>query len=217
MKKNHLNYLIALSAIAAIVASQLNIDNAFMVLKPLTTILIILIVVKFSEAGFSNLTTMTAIALIACLGGDVFLMKEQYFVYGLGSFLIAQLLFTFIFYKFSNGKLYFTPLLILIAVGAFSYRTFLPMLGDLAIPVAIYNICILLMCWLGVNACLSRRDTLGLSLAIAAVLFVFSDTMIAVNKFVQPFDLSSVLILSTYWLSISIIANAVSGSFSKTK
>jgi len=146
----------------------------------------------------------------------VLLMKEQYFVYGLGSFLLAQLMFAFIFYKLSNGKLYFKPLLILIVVGVFSYRTFLPLLGELAVPVAIYNICILLMCWQGVNAYLSRRDTVGLALAIAAVLFVFSDTMIAVNKFIQPFDLSSVLILSTYWLSITIIANAVSGSFSKT-
>lgn len=217
MRKTQLNYLIAISAIAAIVASQLNIENVFMVLKPLTTILIIFVVVKFTDANTHNLTTLSTIALIACLGGDVLLMKEQYFVYGLGSFLIAQCLFAFIFYKFSNGKFYFMPLLVLIAIGGFSYRTFLPMLGDLAIPVAIYNICILLMCWQGINAYLSRRDTVGLSLALAAVLFVFSDTMIAVNKFVQPFDLSSLLILSTYWLSIAIIANAVSGSFSKDK
>ena len=217
MTKTQLNYLISISAMAAIIASQLNIESVFMALKPLTTILIIFVVVKFTDANSHSLTILSTIALIACLGGDVLLMNEQYFVYGLASFLIAQLMFAFIFYKFSNGKLYFTPLLILIVIGAFSYRTFLPMLGDLAVPVAVYNICILLMCWQGINAYLSRRDTVGLALAIAAVLFVFSDTMIAVNKFVQPFDLSSVLILSTYWLSIAIIANAVSGSFSKTK
>jgi hypothetical protein len=40
------------------------------------------------------------------------------------------------------------------------------------------------------------------------LLFMFSDSMIAVSKFKMPFAYASALILSTYWLSIGLLANA---------
>ncbi len=43
---------------------------------------------------------------------------------------------------------------------------------------------------------------------IAVVLFLISDSIIALNKSQYAFQLSGVLILSTYWLSISLLANS---------
>lgn len=210
MQKTHLNYLIAVCAITAIAANVLHLKLAFVILKPLTTILIILLLFLYRADNASKVVTITAIALIACLVGDVFLLEEKYFVYGLSAFLLAHLLFIFVFLKLSRGRFYLLPLIILLIFGGISYSQLFPQLGELAIPVAVYTACILLMCWQGVSVYLSRPDQVGRGIAIAAVLFVFSDSIISVNKFLYPFELSTVVILLTYWASIAIIANLAS-------
>ncbi|WP_432264968.1 lysoplasmalogenase family protein [Croceitalea rosinachiae] len=45
-------------------------------------------------------------------------------------------------------------------------------------------------------------------MVFGVVLFMFSDTMIAVNKFKFPLECSGLIILSIYWLAITLIANA---------
>ena len=207
MKIVHLNYLVAATAIAAIFASLLHFDVTFIVLKPLTTILILIVAVKFQASNRSKIGALTIVALLACLAGDVFLLNDDNFVFGLAAFLVAQCLFAFIFYSLAGGRLFATPFLLLMLFGGGAYYMLLPKLDNLAIPVAVYISCILIMCWQGINIWLARRDRTGQALSIAAVLFVFSDSIIAVDKFLLPFDLSVLLILASYWLSIAMIAN----------
>lgn len=67
---------------------------------------------------------------------------------------------------------------------------------------------ILFMAWQGIGMYLKERTTAFAFIAIGVLLFMFSDSMIAVNKFKTPFELSGLVILSTYWLAITLIANA---------
>jgi uncharacterized membrane protein YhhN len=206
MSKLKLNYLIAISACAAIVSQLLSQYLAFSILKPLTSVLVILLVVVYRQDK-SSLTSIVIIGLIACLGGDVLLLDESLFAYGLSSFLLAHLLFTYLFYSLATGRMSYTPLFALLLFAACFYYFLLPQLADLTIPVAVYQLCISIMCWQGINLYLSRRDQVGRWLCIAGFLFVFSDSIIAVDKFLIPFELSGPVILLSYWLSIALIAN----------
>ena len=206
MSKLQLNYLIAIAACAAISSQLLGHDLAFSILKPLTSVLVILLVVLYRQDKSSR-TNIVIVGLIACLGGDVLLLDDSLFAYGLSSFLLAHLLFTYLFYSLAKGRMNYTPLIALLLFAACFYSILLPKLAELTIPVAVYQLCISVMCWQGINLYLSRRDRVGRLLCIASLLFVFSDTIIAVDKFLVPFELSGPVILFSYWLSIAIIAN----------
>jgi uncharacterized membrane protein YhhN len=206
MSKLQLNYLIAISACSAIVSQLLGHDFTFSILKPLTSVLVILLVVLYKQDK-TSITNIVIIALIACLIGDVLLLDESLFAYGLSSFLLAHLLFTYLFYSLAKGRMSYTPLIALLFIAGSFYSILLPKLAELTAPVAVYQICISIMCWQGINLYLSRRDRVGRCLCIAGLLFVFSDTIIAVNKFLIPFELSGPVILLSYWLSIALIAN----------
>ena len=199
------SYTIAVSALIGMFSAYFDQHLLFSIFKPLTTILIILFLV-FNRADTTKYTIMVVIALIACLGGDVLLLNEAHFAFGLGSFLLAHLLFAYLFYCMRGEKLVCWPLLPLVVITGGFYQLLLPHLGDLGVPVAVYQCCIVVMAWLGINVYLSRKNEVGKQLAIAALLFVFSDSIIAVDKFLAPFDFSIVIILTTYWLSIFMIA-----------
>jgi len=81
-------------------------------------------------------------------------------------------------------------------------------LGQFMVPVTVYVVVICFMAWQGIGLFLREKRKEFLWIGIAVLLFMFSDTMIAIAKFKTDFDYSSILILSTYWLSIGLIANA---------
>lgn len=217
MRKTQLNTLVFISAVSAIFALTMRFDSTFAVLKPLTTILVILIPVLFSVDKASGLLKLTVIALIACLVGDVFLLDDTYFVYGLSSFLLAQLLFAAIFCMLSKRQFFLIPLVGVLIFGFASFYLLQPVLAELTIPVAVYTTCICLMCWFSINVYLVRKDKVGRLIVAGALLFVFSDSMISVNKFLFPFELSGIVILTTYWLAIAMLANALSLSLTTKK
>ncbi len=131
--------------------------------------------------------------------GDVLLHIDgvAYFVHGLGSFLIAHLFYIAAFIRqpaFSRSRL---PVLLAIGVfGIIMGVQLFPHLGDMLIPVAAYLFIILAM---GVSAALGRANH---SLVIAgALLFILSDSLIAINRFLTPVPQSDLLIMITYYLA----------------
>ena len=76
------------------------------------------------------------------------------------------------------------------------------------VPVGVYVLVICFMAWQGIGLFLKEKSKPFVWIAVAVLLFMFSDTMIAIAKFKADFAYSSVVILSTYWLSIGLIANA---------
>ena len=221
MINSRLNYSAAAFAVLAIISVSLGYSTAFVVLKPLTTLIIICMAIVAitdqppTETGVklgrsrSRFEYLVVVALVACLIGDVMLLNDAYFVYGLASFLVAHLLLSYMFYDLAGRTIYYLPLVFLLLIGSAFYYVLSPYLAELKIAVAVYSSCILVMCWQGISVFLTRRDSIGRYLMWAALLFVFSDSMIAINKFVIAFQLADVLILSTYWLSIALIANVI--------
>lgn len=209
MNKRLLLILITISAILAMAAQQLQ-HGAFYFLKPLTTILIIYLAWQPWEGQAGNHVKTMLAALVFCLFGDLFLLEDAYFVYGLGSFLFAHLIFAWIFLQLAtvspwSGKS-LIAISVLIIISLVYFQILRPHLGQLQIPVAVYIGCIMFMCWQAIRVYLSQRGPDTLVIAMGALLFVFSDSIIALNKFLLPFSWSGVVILSTYWAAITLLA-----------
>ncbi|MFT6100635.1 MAG: putative membrane protein YhhN [Arenicella sp.] len=198
--------LVFISAMVSVYCQLNQLDGLFIVFKPLTTILIIAALLIWGNRRVPRYLVTLLLALGACLFGDVFLLNDDYFVYGLVSFLIGHLLFCYAFVSLGGFKFYLTPLFILVGVALSFYLYLLPSLGSFAVPVAIYNSVIVLMAWQGVNLLIWNKSFFTGCIALAAVLFMISDSVIAINKFIVPFSWSSAIVLPLYWLSISMLS-----------
>jgi uncharacterized membrane protein YhhN len=212
MRKTTLNVLIFISATAAIMASYADDQRLYWMLKPATTILVILLVLISTYKTIPH-RAILILALIFCLAGDILLLDSDLFAFGLGSFLLAHLLLSYVFYSLSDSRIRIIPLLLLMAMSIMYFKVLAPELEELFLPVAVYFSVIIFMYWQSLRLCLSRGDKYGYAIAIAATLFVSSDSIIAANKFLMPFSASSALILGLYWMSIAIFANLFSGPY----
>ncbi|MBO0321129.1 lysoplasmalogenase [Muricauda sp. CAU 1633] len=199
-----------LSAVSACIAIYLDFTghNLYLLFKPLTTILIVSLLFFAPKQGHPKFKLIMMVAFGFCLLGDILLLNPAYFVFGLIAFLLAHILFIVGFIKHKNFQFHWGSFVLLFAIGGFIFFWLKPDLGDFMIPVLIYVLVITCMAWQGIGLFLRDKGKAYSWIALAVILFMLSDTMLAVNKFKAPFAYSSVLILGTYWLSIGLLANA---------
>ncbi len=143
------------------------------------------------------------LALLFSFLGDVLLMFEgnQFFLSGIGSFLITQISFSYLLFpsfKRSStfNKLLGSVLFLTYFLGLVSFMY--PNLGDFKIPVLIYGFTI---CIFGYFSFLTWRTVEGKSpfIIFGAVLFIISDSMIALNTFYFHEN------IFTYWVMITYV------------
>jgi len=80
--------------------------------------------------------------------------------------------------------------------------TFLsPYLGDMKLPVRIYGIVISFMFLLAMHMLFIKNKNAGIWMMIGALLFVVSDSVLAINKFYRPFEMAGIIIILTYILA----------------
>ena len=179
--------------------------------KPLLMPLLILLVWVNSEGMPRNILLLLFGALIFSWVGDVALLfDEKYpflFMVGLGGFLIAHIQYIILFIK-SAQKVQFTKgITPFVIVLMFGYTMFLIQLlwthlGELQIPVFVYATVLMLM---GVFAVSRQVDNGKLLVILGAVLFVTSDSILAINKFYSPIENGRVLTMLTYTLAQLLI------------
>ncbi|MFI8483078.1 lysoplasmalogenase [Pseudomonas sp. NPDC078700] len=143
------------------------------------------------------------IGLLCSLAGDILLdWPGDLFVFGLGAFLLAHLAYLRAY--FSDCKRPAWPALIIALMVAGSMFSILASagLGPLMIPVLCYATAIGAMLWRAlarVNHPKINRKGAWLA-AVGAVLFVLSDSMIGIDRFVAPFAAAPYAIILSYWL-----------------
>lgn len=201
----YLSILIAFSASIAIFSKWNNIKQLFYFSKPFTTILIIFLAVISSNYRFNAGNWLIVSALFFCLIGDIFLMYESGFIYGLVFFLVGHL-FLIAFFLAKSKTVNFYPLPALTVIGAGLFSLLKDKLGRMKLPVLFYIVTISIMSWLGISLYLTHQNLAGTLIAVGVVLFTFSDTNIALNKFYKAYRLSNFLILSTYYAAIYLLA-----------
>lgn len=147
-------------------------------------------------------------ALVASLAGDVFLMLPgNYFIPGLASFLVAHLFYIALFRQgvpwFSSRR----ALGLTLGLGGAMYAWVWGGLSDpvLRVAVAAYVSVIALMVAQAIGRARVLRDAGARAVGLGACVFMLSDSLIAINRFVQPLPLVSVGVLATYYTAQILI------------
>ena len=156
------------------------------------------------------------LAMLFSFIGDVLLMfmdqGDIWFITGLAAFLLAQLFYiiTYRQYKFKISdeagkgiRMIYT--FIVIGYTVILWISLYPHLEDMLIPVTLYTLTIFTMVIMAIfrHNCTSR---LSFYLVFSgAVIFLISDSMIAINKFMVPILYERLLVIITYMIAQFLI------------
>jgi len=169
----------------------------------------------FSIGVKDKLVIVIILALFFSWLGDVLLMFQNnnglYFIFGLISFLIAHILYILTFRKTSHNfqarTFTYATGFLLVVYGVLLLMLLWPGLGELKIPVTVYTVVIMTM---GFTA-LFRKAIGSSHVLIGAMLFIASDSLLAINKFDSPLFGARLLIMATYILAqYFIVAGMIS-------
>jgi uncharacterized membrane protein YhhN len=153
-------------------------------------------------------------ALFFSFGGDVLLMFDasgmQFFMAGLGSFLLAHICYILFFLKirYTNDPrpdCHYLAAFVTEAIVITFILFMLPYLGSLTIPVIVYAIGISFTLLCAMHAFRFKQQPAGWYCIIGAILFIISDSLIAVGKFYKPIPLGGILVMLTYGLAQAVL------------
>ncbi len=178
--------------------------------KPLTTLLVIAwAFTRGHDAPVQRRRIL--IGLWLSLAGDVFLLwPKEGFLPGLVSFLLAHLAFIAAFsvpVRFGARPWLFAGYGVVALAILSQLWSGVP--AALRLPVVGYVLCLACMAAQAAAWWRSAPSPLARHAAIGGVLFMASDSLLAINKFASPLPLSALWILSTYWLAQLFIAAAL--------
>jgi uncharacterized membrane protein YhhN len=214
-------------SITVLVSTVVEAPLLHLVCKPL-----IMITLGWYYMSSTNSETRNASVLVAiffALIGDTLLMfidrDELFFMLGLAAFLIAHVFYIFSYRQHKNAshpdelqgvqriRLAFP----IILAGSGIVFVLYPHLGSLKIPVLLYALTIVIMV---LNALFryGRTQTASFWMVFfGAVLFMISDSLIALNKFVGAVAAAHLLIMSTYIVAqVLIIEGLLRHKFSNS-
>ena len=183
-------------------------DTIQMVCKPL--IMVMLGIYYAASVEREHRSTALLVAIVFSLAGDVFMLwakqTESYFVLGLASFLIAHI-FYILTYRQHRGEATSDELqgvqrirlaFPVVLAGTGLVVVLYPLLGELRVPVVLYAVVLVGMALQALFR-FGRTTTPSFWLVFAgALLFVLSDSLIAINKFMMPVGHAELWIMSTY-------------------
>jgi len=173
-------------------------------------IIILLINLKIQQ---SFLNWLMLCGLIFSWGGDIMLELPAsggtMFVPGLIFFLLAHIMYLTVFINTPGSnfirKSNALILLPVVIYGAILLAILYGNLREMKVPVIIYAVIILLM----LSGAINRKEKVNQKsywiVLAGAILFVLSDSVIAINKFAYQFSQSGILIMSSYILAQFLI------------
>ncbi len=198
----------AVSAVLCIRGKYSHTQSRIFVFKPLTTVLLIALALT-GGAIRSNYGSLVVVAMVFSLFGDIFLMlPKDRFLQGLLNFLVAHVLLIFAFTLDWPGVTW--GLFLAVAVAALGmYLALASHLGRMKAPVTVYISVIGVMVWVGCERWLGTGSVSGLLAGTGAILFMFSDSVLGLNRFRASFRSADLIVLSSYWVSLWLIALSV--------
>lgn len=196
--------------IAVILSRETGIDWLHYISKPL----LMPILMYFFWINTKPMQSMFAKFIMGALAlswlGDIFMMfqgKEIFFILGLGSFLLAHIFYIVSFTRRKDGKgkgfvlsqpLWMFPFLIF---GGGLYYWLYPDLGEMKAPVVLYATAITMMAITALDRKGRVNDLSFRYIFIGAVLFVISDSLIALNVFKGGLNYEAFFIMAFYCLA----------------
>lgn len=160
------------------------------------------------------------LAMLFSFFGDVLLMfmdhGEIYFITGLSAFLFAQVLYIITYRLYRNKgsnvagwgiRMIYS--FIVIAYTIILWISLFPHLGEMLLPVTLYTLTIFGMVIMAIFR-QNRTSTLSFYLVLSgAVIFLLSDSIIAINKFMVSVFYERLLVISTYMIAQFLITTGL--------
>ncbi len=205
---------------AIIVLAELflmNIDSVFSFhyfTKPLIVGSLIAYFIHHSKHLIKSTKNLTLFALVFSVIGDMLLMftdkSPHYFTSGLVAFLLAHIMYILVFLKKRNPKVKpYGFIALIILYGSILFYVLKNGLGNMLIPVLVYMLVILIMAttafWRKGNV---NKQSFYL-VFIGALFFIFSDSLIALDKFYIPITLARTGIIITYAFAQLLIVSGI--------
>ena len=140
-------------------------------------------------------TVALILAMLASASGDIFLDfdRSAYLKQALGSFLITQLAYVYLFFPLrdvtTQRRWLMPPLVVMTLVLIYQFSL---TAGALFIPVVIYCLVLLAMAF---SALLVKNN---IWINIGGLAFLIADALIGVNRFIISFEYSTIIIVSIY-------------------
>lgn len=171
--------------------------------KPLLMPLLLLGFYTASAKRSGPFFNLIFIALLLSWAGDVLLQMKGMFIPGLISFLLAHVFYIIYFSKTGKGKKgilqlhWMMGIPVLVYILIFLWQLY-PFLDVLKIPVTVYGITIGTMLLMAINTRRKLKNDVSFLFVIGALLFVISDSLLAVNLFALSHIVLSLCVMLTY-------------------
>jgi alkylglycerol monooxygenase len=204
-----LQALLIEAAALATTTGSLGMTQLHQLFKPLAMLLAIAAVSQRMNLPASR--SVFGWLLVAGLGfslaGDCLLILPGWFIPGLVAFLLAHLSYIALFKQglpwFPKPRALFFTLGLGAAMYAFLFDGLSPVLR---IAVGAYVVVIALMAAQAIGRAMVLRDSSSSAVAVGALVFMLSDSLLATNKFAFPLPMAPFWILATYYFAQILIA-----------
>ncbi|MCY9547937.1 lysoplasmalogenase [Lysinibacillus xylanilyticus] len=180
-------------------------ESLILIFKVIPMLLIIILAATPKNLDIKKYQLLIVIGLVFCMVGDYTL---QWFLIGLTSFLIGHIFYIFAFSSTNERQVPTWAKIVLLVYGA-SMAVWIAgtvfSSGEIVLGIAViaYISVILTMGWTAIRTG-STFATIG------ALLFISSDSYLAINKFVMPLPFSHEFIMLTYYSAQILIALSIS-------
>lgn len=208
MRKNIFQKLFLLVTIVYFTGMALQNEAILLICKPLLVTSLLFHFIAATKNHPSTLKIYIIAALVFSIAGDTLLMfvnqNERFFLLGLSAFLLAHIFYIICFHKIKTkeqvaGKWQWS---IIVLIYYFFIISFLmPHLGGMKIPVLVYGLVISFMLFTAMLLYDLNDNKTARYLLTGALLFVISDSVLAINKFYRPLAFSGWMIMTTYVLA----------------
>jgi alkylglycerol monooxygenase len=204
-------------AALATATGALGLTQVHQVFKPLTMLMLMFLVAAQARepSDSRQLKSLLLAALLASLAGDVLLMLPgNYFIPGLASFLVAHLFYLALLQRSAEPAQWFPSRIALAATLVYGTAMYVVLWRGLHGPVlagavAVYVVVIALMAAQALGRAAVLRNRRATLVALGACFFMLSDTLLALNRFVQPLPMVGLWVLGTYYIAQIMIARNI--------
>ncbi|MCX6564885.1 MAG: lysoplasmalogenase [Candidatus Aminicenantes bacterium] len=198
------------ASIATIVADLKECFVPARIFRPTAMAAIILLAAARPAATSGSYRLFITAGLAASLVGDVFMMlPKKKFAAGLVAFFVAHCFYATAFLRAGTARVEITTALPFLLCAFFMMRTLYPRLGALKAPVTLYILAMTAMAVLAAQRYITAGGAPAFSAFAGAMIFIASDVILSVNRFLKKIPLAQLYILGTYFTAQILFALSV--------
>ncbi len=178
--------------------------------KALGTVVILVFALWPTAALSPVYRALVATGLVLSLAGDLFLVRaDRHLLAGMLAFFLAHLMYIGAFFSEAGAP----ARLVVIPLGALYGAALMWFLwngmGVYRLPAIAYTAVLVVMIWAAFEQYSSTPEPRTLAAFVGGILFLISDSVLAVEQFRTPFRYSPAIVMATYYAAQWLIAFSV--------